>query len=113
MAHYEIVYFRSLSDRSPIAKFLDELDPGARAKCLARIQSLSQDTVPPGQREKLRGEIWELKVRHSGEQYRFLYAYHLTRIHLLVAYHKKRQKIPPRLIDQAEENLRLAREREG
>jgi putative component of toxin-antitoxin plasmid stabilization module len=113
MARYEIVYFRLSSDRSPIASFLDELDLGARAKCLARIRSLAENTVPPGQREKLRGEIWELKIRHSGEQYRFLYSQQSDRVHLLVAYHKKRQKIPTRLIDQAEENLRLVREREG
>jgi phage-related protein len=97
-----------VAGRNPIAEFLDSLDAAAAARCLEAIGWLETREIDqhPKARDHLDGPIWEVRVRHAGEQYRFLYAVERGRAFILVPLHKKTQKIDRRDIERAKERLR-------
>ena len=103
----DVVYYTTATGRNLIAEFLDALDDAAAAKCLEVIGWLETGEIDrhPKARDHLDGPIWELRVRHSGEQYRFLYAVSHGRAFLVVPLHKKTQKIERRDIERAKERF--------
>jgi phage-related protein len=103
----DVHYYETPAGRDLIAEFLDSLDDSAAAKCLAVIGWLESGEIDqhPKARGHLDGPIWEIRVRHAGEQYRFLYAIEGGRAYLLVPLHKKTQKIDRRDIERAKERF--------
>jgi phage-related protein len=103
MSHLEVRHYQSPSGRDPIAKFLDKLPAKAAAKCSVVIGWLESGEIEehPKAREHLDGDIWELKARHDGEQFRVLYAVDGDIVYLLVPIHKKTRKVDRRDISRA------------
>lgn len=62
-------------------------------------------------RKHLYGDIWELRVRTDGEQYRFLYAVERGVAYVLVPVHKKQQKVDRADIEMAQRRFNEIRQR--
>ena len=75
MPPLEIRHYTTASGRDVIAGFMDGLPEKAAAKCSVMIERLESGDIQlyPKNRAHLRSGIWELRVPHAGEQYRFLY----------------------------------------
>ena len=95
MPALEVRHYETPQGHDPIAEFLDRLPVKAAAKCTVVIGWLASGELDQHRnaREHLRGDVWELKVRHDGEQYRFLYATNAGVAYLLLPIHKKTQKV--------------------
>lgn len=106
MPPLEVRHYTTAGGRDVIAAFLDSLPEKAAAKCSAMIERLERGDIHlyPKNRTHLRAGIWELRVPYAGEQYRFLYAVEGSVVYLLVAAHKKTQKID-------DQDIRLAERR--
>ena len=107
MPAMEVCNFETENGRDVIADFLDELSAREAAKCIAGIDWLRTGEIElhPKAREHLEGDIWELKVRCAGEQYRFLYTSYEGTVYLLVPIYKKQRKAPRKAIDLAKKRL--------
>ncbi len=72
---YNIVFYTTERDDSPVDDFLDGLDKKSRAKVAAYL-SVLEDQGPNLKRpyaDIVRGKIRELRIHHSSNQYRILY----------------------------------------
>lgn len=90
---------------------MDDIDagnPGAKDKCLTALDMLAEGSLPAHRTEKVHGvpAIWELRVKHRGEEYRLLFGRDGDTFVVCNALHKKTQRIPRRVIDQAVTNFR-------
>ena len=88
----------------PLLGWLDGLIEKARAKCLVRIERLAElgHELRRPEADYLRDEIYELRARHAGINYRILYFFHGSEA--VVVSHgitKQRAELPPREIDLA------------
>lgn len=88
-------------------KFLEQLDKKSLKKVFYNID-LAEQTNDPKLFKKVKGEIWEFRVKYFGNQIRFLAFWDKTvqTETLVLATHgfiKKTQKIPEREIDKAEQ----------
>jgi phage-related protein len=101
----QVRHYTTTSGRDVIADVLDDLSVKAAAKCVAMIGRLASGElhVYPKNRTHLRSGIWEPRVPHGGEQYRFLYFVEGAVAYLLVPLHKKTQKIDQQVIRLAEQ----------
>lgn len=105
-----IDYFQTPSGRCPVVDFMDDVDggnAGAKDKCLTALDMLADGSLPPGRMEKVHNNptIWELRVKHKGEEYRLFFGRSRDAYLICNALHKKSQKIPRRIIDQAVANF--------
>jgi phage-related protein len=102
----EVRHYITRTGRDLIAEFLDALPEKAAAKCTIMIERLESGDIHfyPKNRTHIRGGIWELRVPHGGEQYRFLYFVEGGVVYLLVPIHKKTQKV-------SEQDFHLAEKR--
>jgi phage-related protein len=109
----EVQFYETPRGHSPVAEFLDALSTKAAAKRTIVIGWLATGEIEHHRnvREHLLGDIWELKVRHDGEQYRFLYAVQAGTAWLLVPIHKKTQKVRDSDIRTAQARLGELRQR--
>jgi phage-related protein len=108
MTPLEVRRYTAANGRDLITQFLDTLPKKAAAKCVAMIQRLASGEMylHPKNRTHLRAGIWELRVPYGGEQYRFLYAVESGGVvYVLVAIHKKTQKIDDRDLDLAQQRM--------
>jgi len=101
----EVRHYTTTTGRDVVAEFLDKLSEKAAAKCSTMIERLESGSIHlyPKNRTHLRSGIWELRVPHGGEQYRFLYFVESGAAFILVPLHKKTQKIEDRDIRLAEQ----------
>lgn len=115
MPGIEVRHYTTEAGRDPISEFLDDLPVRARSKCSALIGWLATGEIDqhPKGRDHVDGDIWELRVQHDGEQYRFLYAVDQGTAYLLVPVHKKTTKADPRDIKLAKTRLNEIRRRRG
>lgn len=95
MPPLEVRHYETPSGRDVIAQFLDELPASDAARCVAVINWLRSGEIEyhRNARKHLNGEIWELRARSGGEQFRFLFAVESGIAYILVPVHKKRQKV--------------------
>ena len=103
-------YFQTSSGRYPVVDFMDDIDrgnAGAKDKCLTALDMLADGSLPTGRMEKVHGSptIWELRVKHKGEEYRLFVGRSRDNCVVCNAFHKKSQKIPRRIINQAVANF--------
>jgi phage-related protein len=106
MPSLEVRHFTTAGGRDVIAEFLDRLPAKAAAKCLTMTGRLASGDIHlyPKSRTHVRSGIWELRVPHGGEQYRFLYFVEGRMAYLLVPIHKKTQRLE-------DQDIRLAEQR--
>lgn len=115
MPTLEVRHYTTVAGRDVIAEFLDKLPLKAAARCSAVIGWLESGELDlhPKARKHLDGTIWELRVRHDGEEYRFLYAVEAGTAHLLVPVHKMTQKAERDDIARARQRFDEVRGRSG
>lgn len=115
MPPLEVRHYESSSGRDAIARFLDELPASDAARCVAVINWLRSGEIEyhRNARKHLDGDIWELRARSDGEQFRFLFAVESGIAYLLVPVHKKRQKVDRDDIRPAQTRFDEARRRSG
>lgn len=93
-----INYWRTLSGKSPVERYIDAIDSGAeRAELLSLLRGVQEngtDAVGVEFRQ-IEGKLWELKVRLHGHQHRIFYVVLKgNEMVLLHVYLKKTQKAP-------------------
>lgn len=98
-----VILFRDAAGRVPLLEWFDKLPRKAGAKCIARIERLSQlgYELRRPEADFLRDGIYELRAGLAGIHYRMLYFFHgraaVVRSHGLT----KRRVVPPKEIDLA------------
>ncbi len=111
---YDVIYFWTERGEHPVKEFICFLQNKSRVK-VARTLLLLATQGPFLKRpyaDKVRGEIYELRVRFGTDQIRVLYAFILNRrILLLHIFRKKTDSILLRDLELAENRLRNFRER--
>jgi phage-related protein len=105
---YTLVFYTNVQDDSPIDDFLDSLDKKSRAKVAAHL-SLLEEHGPHHRRpyaDSVRGQIRELRIQQSSNQYRILYFFHWRdQIVLAHAFSKKTQQLKEKDIVLAEKRM--------
>jgi len=106
---WEIELYKDGSGKEPVAEFLDDLTPGARAKVVKMFDRLAEYGVlldEPFTRQ-VRGKIRELRVKDNQGNIRILYfTFTGRRFILLHGFLKKTDKTPEREIELAEKRMR-------
>lgn len=108
----EVRAFRDASGNVPVQGWLDDLEesqPKAYAKCLARILELSEkgNEMRRPHADMLRDGIRELRASHSGTHYRILYFFFGKNVVVLSHGLVKEAQVPSREIDLAIANMNL------
>jgi phage-related protein len=100
----EVLFYREDDGSVPMLGWLDTLQPKALDKCLVRLErleALGQDLRRP-EADYLGEGIYELRVKHSGVNYRMLYFFHGTTVVVVShGFSKQRARVPSREIDMA------------
>lgn len=105
---YQIVFYTTDREDSPVDAFLDELDKKSRAKVQAYLELLTEQgpNLKRPYADHVRGKIRELRVHHRSDQYRILYFFYFQdRIVLVHAFAKKTQQLKDRDIELAERRM--------
>lgn len=78
MPRTDVVFFQEDDDRVPLLEWLDRLVPKAQDKCLARLGRLEQlgHELRRPEADYLEDDIYELRAKHIGVNYRMLYFFH-------------------------------------
>jgi phage-related protein len=102
----EIIFYRSVTGKTPVEDFLDTLTDKQFKKVSFVFDLIEQlETVPQEYLKKLKGTegIWEVRVRHANNIFRFLGFIDKKRLVVLNhAFVKKSQKTPKKEIQIAE-----------
>ena len=106
----EIIFYRSVTGKTPVEDFLDTLTDKQFRKVSFVFDLIEQlETVPQEYLKKLKGteDIWEVRVRHANNIFRFLGFTDKKRLFVLNhAFVKKSQKTPKKEIQIAEKRKR-------
>lgn len=105
---YEIIFYSDKAVKSPVDKFLDEMQPKARAKAEKWLEKLEKEgsDLPRPYADIVRGKIRELRVSFASNEYRFLYFFFSKRIIITHGFFKKGDKVPVGEIERAERMMR-------
>jgi phage-related protein len=78
MPKTKVILYRDDDGSVPIIDWLEEIPKKARAKCLARLERLSElgHELRRPEADLLRDGIYELRVGLKGQNYRMLYFFH-------------------------------------
>ncbi len=106
----EIIFYRTASGQIPVQEFLETLS-GKQAQKTVWVLNLVEelDVVPAQYFQKMVSteDLWEVRVKTSGNLYRFLSFFDgPTLVVLAHAFQKKTQKTPLQAIRTAEERKR-------
>jgi phage-related protein len=73
----KVIYYEDEKNNRPVEEFINDLDPKAKAKVLARIEFLGEHwhELRRPYIDSLGGGLYELRVIFSGNQVRVIYAY--------------------------------------
>ena len=108
MPRVEGVFFREDEETVPMRDWLDSIPKKGQAKCLvklARLEELGHELRRP-EADYLRDDIYELRVRLQGVNYRMLYCLHGRTAAVVSHGIVKQRKVPAKEI-----NLAIARKR--
>jgi phage-related protein len=74
----EVVFFREIDGSVPLVDWLASLPPLARAKCRVRLDRLEEcgHELRRPEADYLGNEIYELRAKHAGVNYRMLYFFY-------------------------------------
>lgn len=99
-----LVLYREADGTVPLLHWLEKLVAKARAKYrvrLGRLVELGRELRRP-EADYLRGDIYELRVRHLGVHYRMLYFFHGPEVVVVShGFSKQQARVPPREIELA------------
>jgi phage-related protein len=107
---WAVAFYESEEEGTPVAAFLDALEPPRRAKVLAMIRLLEEQgpALPFPYSSQIRGRLRELRAHFGREQYRVLYFGAPGRVFVLLhGFVKRTAQTPSRDIDIGE--ARMAR----
>jgi len=105
---YEVVFYTTEREDSPIDEFLDGLNVKTRAKVEAHIELLEEygPNLKRPYADTVRGKIRELRIPYSSNQYRILYFFFMRdQIILTHALMKKTQELKEKDIVLAEKRM--------
>jgi phage-related protein len=106
---WNALFYKTVSGRKPVAKFLGSLSAPAHAKCVKYIGMLQEHgrLLPAQYLEKVRGELWALRPEYGGNEYRIIFFHDDESKQFIVvhAIHKTTQKIPEVDISTAEDRM--------
>ena len=104
MPRVEVVFFREHDGSVPLVDWLVALPLVARAKCrvrLDRLEEIGHELRRP-EAEYLRDDIYELRTKHAGVNYRMLYFFHgRTAAVISHGIMKQQAEVPPKDIEKA------------
>ena len=111
----EIVFYKTISDESPIEEFLDSLNDKQAQKVVWVLKIVEElETVPTTYLKKLKStdDIWEIRVQQSNNIFRLLGFKKEGKLIILTnAFTKKTQKTPKSEIILAEKRKKEYLER--
>ena len=115
MPHTEVLLFREEED-VPLLTLFESIPRRARDDCLERLRLLEQlgHELRRSHTDYLRDEIYELRVKREGVNYRMLYFFHGRKA--VVVSHgivKQQATVPAREIDRAAERMARFRSEPG
>lgn len=104
---YELIFYTTLREESPIDEFLDSMGVKPRAKAERFMEQLviHGPDLPRPYADVLCGKIRELRVPYGRLQYRFLYFFQGKSIVLTSAFLKKTAAVPETEIVRAERRM--------
>lgn len=104
MPRIDLVLFQESDGTVPLADWLDGLTKHARVKCLARLERLrvfGHDLRRPVA-NYLGDDIYELRAKHLGVNYRMLYFFHGQSVVVVShGFSKQGAKVPKQELDRA------------
>ena len=104
MPKTKVVLHRKDNGDVPLLDWFDGLVEKARAKCLVRLERLAEmgHELRRPEGDYLRDDIYELRVKHVGINYRMLYFFHGREAAVVChGIMKQRADVPSRAIDLA------------
>ena len=105
MPKTELVLFREDDGTVPLTDWLDSLQKKAQAKCVGairRLELIGHELRRP-EADYLRDDIFELRVRLQGINYRMLYFFHGRSVVVVSHGLTKERAVPPKEIERAVE----------
>lgn len=101
MPRTEVLYYQEDDETVPLLEWLATLVANAQEKCLARLarlEALGHEIRRP-EADYLEQNIYELRAKHAGVNYRMLYFFHEgTMVVVSHGFSKQQGKVPPREI---------------
>ena len=112
---YEIEYYEE-NDECPVLEFLKTLTAKEQAKILREIDLLEKNGFSLGmpyiKRMEGTDELWELRIKHSSNNFRVFFFHFVDGLFVLLhGIRKKSERTPRRHIDIAIERIRKYMER--
>jgi phage-related protein len=102
----EVLYYQEEDETVPLIEWLETLVAKAQEKCLARLARLEElgHELRRPEADYLDENIFELRAKHAGVNYRMLYFFHgRTAVVVSHGFSKQQAKVPPREIRAAVE----------
>lgn len=103
MAQTKVILFQENDGSIPVMDWLASISRKARAKCLARLERLSElgHELRRPEADLLRDGIYELRASLQGQNYRMLYFFHGRAVAVVSHGLVKERVVPPREIELA------------
>lgn len=109
MPQTKVLYYQEKGQTVPLLEWLETLVPNAQERCVARLgrlEALGHELRRP-EADYLGENIYELRAKHAGVNYRMLYFFHeRTAVVISHGFSKQQARVPPR-------EIRLAVERKN
>jgi len=105
----DLILFRETDGTVPLVEWLDELLPKASDKCLERLERLEEagQELRRPHADYLGEDIYELRAKHLGVNYRMLYFFHGTKAVIVShGFSKQQSKVPKQEIEMATRRMR-------
>jgi phage-related protein len=99
VAQVDLVFFKESDGEVPMKDWFGSLQFKPRIKCIERLQRLKQlgHKLKRPEADYLRDGLYELRVKHSGINYRMLYFFHGQKAVIVShGFTKKTRKVPTR-----------------
>ncbi len=104
----KIVYYLTLSGRSPVEEYIEKQGDKAGALIDEAIRTFAEEfpNVEHVSIKPLKGKLWEIRVPTKGKAHRVLYAVITQDLMIVHAFTKKTQKTPPKELKLALKRLK-------
>jgi len=102
---WDIEYYELATGKCPVEEFIDSLDAKSRAKVARTLDLLEEFGTNLGMpyARHIDKKLWELRIRHSGNQYRIIYFLYTGQTFVLLhGFTKKTRAVPRTDIEIAE-----------
>lgn len=101
---YRVLYYEDINQKSQIFNYIEKLKDNEQIKVLNWIKKLQEEgpNLPRPYADYLRDDIYELRVKLTGDQIRILYFFCFKDYIVLThSFRKNTQKVPPKEIKKA------------